>query len=89
MSTTGARVAAWAVVWCLAGAGCATSVLAAEGAGSDSQTSGEKQDSRPARLKFKDGPVCMCVSGLSEKEIKGAESRREKQQTEQSSASEE
>jgi hypothetical protein len=42
-----------------------TSVLAEEG-------------KRESRLQFKDGPVCMCSSGLSEADIrKGEQSRQE------------
>lgn len=29
-------------------------------------------DKAPARLKFKNGPVCMCSGGLSEKDIRAA-----------------
>lgn len=31
----------------------------------------------PGRLKFKKGPVCMCSDGLSEKDIRAAEERRD------------
>ena len=37
-----------------------------------------EEEERDSRLRFKDGPVCMCSSGLSEADIrKGEQSRRE------------
>ena len=32
--------------------------------------------SRPSHLKFKQGPVCMCSTGLREKDIRDAEAAR-------------
>lgn len=44
-----------------------------------------EEEERESRLRFKDGPVCMCSSGLSEADIrKGEQSREEAAERRQS-----
>ena len=56
----------------------ATPVAAADSApAAEREAAAESRDApRSSRLRFRSGPVCMCIEGLSEAEIEAAERKR-------------
>ncbi|HDP89663.1 MAG TPA: hypothetical protein ENN42_06880 [Thioalkalivibrio sp.] len=70
-------------VWFLSALLLAAPLLADEGRGGedrqDARTAEAQTESRPSpggRLRFRDGPVCMCSQGMSEEDIQRSREKR-------------
>jgi len=52
-------------------------VHADEGGSSEATDAQQKGRGNSSRLKFRNGPICMCVNGIGEEEIRNAEKKRQ------------